>query len=157
MLAAAMKITPATLKDASDWFALRRALWPEASDTDHRADIARIASDPARYGVFLARDGDAATGFAEVSLRHDYVNGCETSPVGFLEGIYTVPARRQEGVARALTLAVEQWTRERGCTELASDALLDNVDSHRMHGALGFAETERVVGFRKVLGPRKLG
>ena len=152
-----MEITTATLQDATAWFALRRALWPEASDAEHHVDIARIASDPARYGAFLARDGGGAVGFAEASLRHDYVNGCETSPVGFLEGIYTVPARRQEGVAGALTHAVEQWTRERGCTELASDALLENVDSQRMHVALGFAETERVVGFRKVLGPRKIG
>jgi aminoglycoside 6'-N-acetyltransferase I len=152
-----VEIATATLQDAAAWFALRRALWPEASDAEHHADIARIASDPARYGAFLARDGVAAVGFAEASLRHDYVNGCETSPVGFLEGIYITPARRQEGVARALTLAVEQWTRARGCTELASDALLENIDSHRMHVALGFAETERVVGFRKVLGPRKVG
>ena len=157
MLMATMEIAPATLQDAADWFALRRALWPEASDTDHHADIVRIASDPVRYGAFLARDAGAAVGFAEASLRHDYVNGCETSPVGFLEGIYTVPTRRQEGLARALTFAVEQWTRERGCSELASDALLDNIDSHRMHGALGFEETERVVGFRKVLGPRRVG
>jgi aminoglycoside 6'-N-acetyltransferase I len=152
-----MEITAATLHDAGEWFALRRALWPEAPDADHRADIVRIASNSARYGAFIARDDGKPIGFAEASLRHDYVNGCETSPVGFLEGIYTVPVRRQEGVARALTLAVEQWTRDRGCSELASDALLDNVDSHRMHGALGFEETERVVGFRKVLGPRKVG
>jgi aminoglycoside 6'-N-acetyltransferase I len=37
-------------------------------------------------------------------------------------------------------------------SELASDALIDNVDSHRMHATLGFQETERVVGFRKRLG-----
>jgi aminoglycoside 6'-N-acetyltransferase I len=151
-----MKITAATETDAKDWFALRRALWPEAPDSDHRADIVRILADPARYGAFIAKDGDSVVGFAEASLRRDYVNGCATSPVGFLEGIYTAPARRQEGVARALAVAVEEWTREHGCTELASDALLDNVDSHRMHGALGFEETERVVGFRKVLGPRKV-
>jgi aminoglycoside 6'-N-acetyltransferase I len=39
-----------------------------------------------------------------------------------------------------------------GCTELASDALLDNQASHAMHEALGFAETERVVYFLKPLG-----
>ena len=31
--------------------------------------------------------GREPVGFAEASLRHDYVNGCETSRVAFLEGI----------------------------------------------------------------------
>ena len=79
------------------------------------------------------------------------MNGCETSPVGFLEGIYVDPAQRRQGMARALNAAAEQWARACGCSEFASDALLDNIDSHRMHAALGFAETERVVMFRKVL------
>jgi aminoglycoside 6'-N-acetyltransferase I len=47
--------------------------------------------------------------------------------------------------------AAGQWGRERGCSELASDALLDNEASHRFHHAAGFAETERVVYFRKPL------
>jgi aminoglycoside 6'-N-acetyltransferase I len=58
---------------------------------------------------------------------------------------------RRRGVARALTQAAEAWTRTKGCSELASDALLDNEVSHRMHNALGFEETERVVYFHKAL------
>jgi aminoglycoside 6'-N-acetyltransferase I len=38
-----------------------------------------------------------------------------------------------------------------GCSEFASDTLLDNVESHKFHAALGFQETERVVYFRKIL------
>ncbi|HEX4301488.1 MAG TPA: aminoglycoside 6'-N-acetyltransferase [Rhizomicrobium sp.] len=136
--------------DIADWLALRVAL--HGASDDHRDDILQILARPERGACFIARGADgAALGFAEVALRGDYVNGCETSPVGFLEAIYTVPAARQRGVARALSQAVEAWTLARGCTELGSDALLDNVDSHAMHGALGFAETERVVFFRKAL------
>ena len=47
--------------------------------------------------------------------------------------------------------AVEAWAREKGCSELASDALLESAESHRMHAGLGFEETERVVYFRKEL------
>jgi len=47
--------------------------------------------------------------------------------------------------------ASAQWARERGCSELASDALLDNAASRAMHRALGFEETERAVFFRKSL------
>ena len=37
----------------------------------------------------------------------DYVNGCTTSPVGFLEGLYVAAAARRQGVARALCDAAE--------------------------------------------------
>jgi aminoglycoside 6'-N-acetyltransferase I len=84
-------------------------------------------------------------------LRFDYVNGCSTSPVGFLEGLYVREAARRRGVARGLVAAVELWASERGCTELASDALLVNAQSQKAHRAIGFAETERVVFFRKPL------
>ena len=39
----------------------------------------------------------------------------------------------------------------KGCTELASDALIDNTLGHQMHRGLGFDETERVVYFKKSL------
>ena len=55
------------------------------------------------------------------------------------------------GVAAALIRAVEDWGRQKGCTEFASDALLTNLNSHTMHRALGFEETERVVYFRRKL------
>jgi GNAT superfamily N-acetyltransferase len=60
------------------------------------------------------------------------------------------PARRQ-GAARRLVEAVQQWAGQMKCSEMASDALLENTDSHGMHLGLGFEETERVVYFRKVL------
>jgi aminoglycoside 6'-N-acetyltransferase I len=50
-----------------------------------------------------------------------------------------------------LIAQAEQWALECGCTELASDALLDNTSSHAMHLSLGFQETERVVYIRKDL------
>ena len=95
--------------------------------------------------------GTQAIGFAEATIRSDYVNGTETSPVGFVEGVYVVPAMRRHGVARRLYAAIGDWAKARGCRELASDALLDNESSQRAHRALGFEETERVVYFTKKL------
>jgi aminoglycoside 6'-N-acetyltransferase I len=144
-----MRVVLAASADQVEWAALRGALWPDADDRD----IARMLQEPARFAGFIAREINGhAIGFAEASLRHDYVNGCDTSPVGFLEGIYVAPPFRRLGVAASLIRAVEQWTIAQGASELASDALIDNVDSHRMHAALGFLETERVVCFRKSLG-----
>lgn len=145
-----MRISAATYADKEDWLALRCALWPDEAAL--RDDLDEMLGDTRRYAAFIARnDRGEMVGFAEASLRHDYVNGCETSPVAFLEGIYVAPYHRRRGFARALVDAVASWAREKHFSEFASDALLDNVDSHRMHRALGFDETERVAYFRKVL------
>ena len=79
------------------------------------------------------------------------MNGTQSSPVIFLEGLYVIPELRRQGVARTLVAEVARWARACGCSELASDALLENAASHAAHRALGFAETERVVFFRKRL------
>jgi aminoglycoside 6'-N-acetyltransferase I len=145
-------VRPATLADAPAWGAMRLALWPDEGDVAAPTELAQ-AIDATRDAVaFLACDADgAAIGFAEATLRRDYVNGTGSSPVGFLEGWYVAPDWRGRGVGRGLVTAVERWSHERGCIELASDALLDNARSHAAHAACGFEETERVVYFRKPL------
>lgn len=140
-----------TTADAAQWAPLRQALWPDEDATQLADEIDEILAGGAI--VFLAFDNQgAAIAFAEAALRHDYVNGTESSPVGFLEGWYVAPQWRGKGVGRALVAAVEGWARDQGCREFASDALLDNSASLAAHAACGFEETERVVYFRKLLG-----
>lgn len=144
------------LHDAADadWLRLRVALWPEADADEHRDEMTAQTHEPARYAQFLARDAaGAAIGLAEAALRHDYVPGTDSSPVGFLEGLYVDPGSRRAGVARALVAAVEGWALAQGCAELASDTPLDNTLSQRVHEHLGFRESERIVCFCKPLRP----
>jgi aminoglycoside 6'-N-acetyltransferase I len=82
------------------------------------------------------------------------VNGCNSSPVAFLEGLYFEPCWRNRGVARLLCKTVAEWAASLGCSEFASDVELGNEVSQQVHIALGFSETERVVYYRKEL-PRK--
>lgn len=138
-------------EQARQWLPLRHALWPDTNAEDHAAEAAGLLRSK-RLAAFLACVG-APVGFAEASLRHDYVNGCASSPVVFLEGIFVEPSQRRKGVARALCEAVAQWGRANGCREFASDALLENTQSQAMHRALGFIETERVVFYRRELEP----
>ena len=138
--------------DHDGWLDLRRALWPEGSVSEHRDEMAAFCACPERFIQLVAREpAGPAMGFVEAALRRDYVNGTDSSPVAFLEGIYVAPQFRGRGVARALVQAVEHWALGCGCSEFASDAALDNERSHAMHRALGFVETERVVYFRKPL------
>jgi aminoglycoside 6'-N-acetyltransferase I len=112
----------------------------------------RIVSKPTRNAAFLVfLPNRQCVAFAEAAIRHDYVNGCKSTPVGFLEGIFVEPTQRRKGIARALCAAVEDWSVLQGCSEFASDADLRNTMSHLMHGALSFTKTERVVFFRKSL------
>jgi aminoglycoside 6'-N-acetyltransferase I len=138
------------------WLTLRQALWPHCTLAEHHAEMMRYCADADRFAQFVcyAPSGDAL-GFSEAAVRTDHVNGTSAAPVLFLEGIYVVPAARRKGIARSLFEAVEQWGRELGYTEVASDALLDNVVSHAMHRALGFRETQRVVFFAKPLAGRE--
>lgn len=107
------------------------------------------ASDEA--ACFLAYEGETAIGFAQCQLRHDYVEGCVTSPVGFLEGIYVMEDKRCHGVAQALLCACEDWARSVGCTEFASDCEIDNHDSLAWHLKAGFEEVNRTIWFAKKL------
>jgi aminoglycoside 6'-N-acetyltransferase I len=148
-----MRIEACTVEMLDEWVVLRLALWPEGGVQDHRDEAVEILEREDET-AYIARDEDGvAIGLAEAALRHDYVNGCDTSPVGFLEGIYVKPENRKRGVARALCRAVEAWAAGHGCLEFASDAGLLNTGSQQMHEALGFEETERVVYYRKLLQP----
>jgi len=138
--------------DQAGWLQFRVALWPDATPDEHRGYMAISLAQPERFLQLMMYDGKRQPiGFIEGSIRSDYVNGTETSPVGFVEGVYVVPALRRHGVARRLFEAIGDWAKARGCRELASDALVDNEASQRAHRALGFQETERVVYFSKRL------
>lgn len=114
----------------------------------------------AEYGVgmanpdaafFLAHAGKTPIGFAQCQLRHDYVEGTESSPVGYLEGIYVTDEYRKQGVARELLSACESWAKSMGCKEIASDCELDNTHSLRFHLNVGFEEANRIICFTKKL------
>ena len=89
-----------------------------------------------------------------LSLRRDYVPGATRRPVAFVEGIYVRAPYRHQRVGTALMQWAEQWARQQGCVELASDALIENQDSYEFHTQVGFEEVERVVFFIKSLDRR---
>ena len=135
--------------DFEPWVALQQQLWPQHTLDELRGDARALLARGESAAVFLAKAGGEPVGFAEATLRVDFVNGTSTSPVTFLEGLYVLPAWRHKGVARALCDAVERWGARSGCTEFASDALVENELGRAVHTALGFAEIESVVYFVK--------
>ena len=101
--------------------------------------------------VVLAMLDDCAIGFAQCGLRHDYVEGTDTSPVGYLEGIFVEEDYRKNGLAKDMLDACQKWAKEQGCTEFASDCELVNEDSLKFHLRMGFEEANRIICFTKKL------
>ena len=100
---------------------------------------------------FLKYDGDIPIGFAQCGLRYDYVEGTDTSPVGYLEGIFIKEEYRRKGYAKELLSECEKWAKEKGCKEFASDCETDNDSSFSFHMAMGFSEANRIICFTKRL------
>ena len=146
-------IRPATPRDSGAWLRLRHALWPDGSASEHRAEIDRFFAGQARepLAVLLAEDeAGGVLGLAELSIRPS-AEGCSSDRVAYLEGWFVVPEARRRGVGRALVAAAEEWGRDQGCTEFASDSQPDNLVSAAAHRALGFLEVGSVRCFRKGL------
>ena len=101
--------------------------------------------------MWLCYDGDRPIAYAHASLRYDYVEGTNGGTIGYLEGIYVVSEYRNKGIARELVAICENWARENGCAEFASDCELDNVDSLKFHLKVGFNEAGRIICFTKKL------
>lgn len=67
---------------------------------------------------FLKFIDEKAVTFANVALRHYYVEGTETSPVGYLEGIYVKENYRKKGYTREFVEDCEKWAREKNAKNL---------------------------------------
>lgn len=140
----------ATLQEAKEAAQLALLLWPDHTLEEFIQEMNDFISQP-DVAIFLAYHDNEAIGFAQCQLRYDYVEGTSTSPVGYLEGLYVKEAYRKQGIARSLVQACENWAKEKGCQEFASDCELDNVESLATHLSLGFTEANRIICFKKTL------
>ena len=145
-----MEIVFAEKNDLPALTVLALKLWPHHGREEMQAELAAImAKDDGAF--FLAQDGERFVGFAQCQLRHDYVEGTDSSPVGYLEGIYVEDTHRHQGAAKDLLAACEGWARAKGCGEFASNCELENTESLCFHLKVGFTEANRIICFVKKL------
>jgi aminoglycoside 6'-N-acetyltransferase I len=145
-----MKIRRCSTADESEWLRMRRELWPDLSVETHWDEMSGWLARTDGVVLVAPRADGGLCGFAEVGSR-SVSDGCSTSPVAYLEGWFVDFDARRQGIGRALVAAAEEWARERGFREFASDAELENLESQKAHRAIGFRETGRLVVFLKVL------
>ena len=125
-------------------------LWDDNSVDELADEFSEILSkDDAQ--IFLKYEDDIPVGFAQCQLRYDYVEGTETTPVGYLEGIFIMESYRNRGYAKELLNKCEMWVKDKGCKEFASDCEIDNDSSFQFHKAMNFTEVNRIICFTKKL------
>ena len=144
-----MRIVRADNKDLPEVVGLCLQLWPENDRHEMEQELKELIQRE-DVAVFLALD-EAAVGFAQCQLRYDYVEGTQSSPVGYLEGIFVKEGWRNRGYARAMLAACQDWAKKQGCTEFASDCELTNSASLAFHLRMGFLEANRIICFTKKL------
>lgn len=140
----------ATIEQAKQLTPLVKIVWPEHEETELQRIIMEYITAESS-AVFAEQQGEEFVGIALCCLRHDYVEGCETSPVGYLEGVAVKETCRKQSVAKRLVAQCEQWAREKGCSEFASDCELCNTSSLCFHLSIGFEEQNRIICFKKKL------
>lgn len=136
--------------DWADWLRMSVGLFPEETPDDLAKGMREFRARSDAEVFVVERDDGSIAGFVEAGSR-PYADGCDTSPVGYIEAWYVDDDVRRRGYGRALLAAAEEWARRRGYTEMASDALIQNETSHAAHRASGYEEVERHVLFRKGL------
>lgn len=148
-----MGIREVRSEDRAEWLRLLLNLYPGSNEADHAALIdAYLLGSTSEFllpsAVFVSeRSGSGLCGLLELSVRN-YAEGC-IGATPYVESWYVDREVRRQGIGRELIDAAEHWALARGYTELASDARLSNTISHCAHKAVGFAEEDRVVHFRK--------
>lgn len=143
-----MDLRKAEVKDYKEVTNLALLLWPDNEGECLQEEFKSMLQSKEAL-ILLAYEEDEAVAFAQCQLRHDYVEGTDSGPVGYLEGIYVKEEYRGKGLAKNLLSGCEKWSKEKGCGEFASDCELDNVDSLKFHLGAGFEEASRIICFTK--------
>ena len=143
-------IRKATLEDYKIVAHLAHELWNDSKLKELENEFQDyLSSDD--IAIYIAYEDTIPIAFAECSLRHDYVEGTNTTPVAYLEGIYVKEEYRLRKFASNLIEYCQNWAREKGCLEFASDCELENKTSLEFHKKIGFQEVNRIICFTKEL------
>jgi aminoglycoside 6'-N-acetyltransferase I len=135
-------------RDFKDWLAMGLELWPDYTKKELELELLSILKNK-QQTTFIAQDDKEYSGFINVSLRFEYVEGASSSPVGYIEGIYIKSKYRKQGIASELLKIAEEWALKKGATEIASDTWLKNKSSQIFHKKIGFKVADTIVHFVK--------
>lgn len=126
---------------------MRNDLYDSLSSDFHEDEMEKIFNSNEWHCRFVVDDSDQVIGFLELSSRN-IVDGCLSSPVAYLEGVYLNAASRGKGLGKEIIHALLNWCKENGFSELATDTEMENVKAQEFYQAMGFRETYRIVEYK---------
>lgn len=141
-------IRRADINDVNEITRLGCKLWPNNCFDDLKLEFLDIINDINNV-ILICIENNKTIAFAQMQLRHDYVEGTETSPVAYLEGIFVEEEYRGKGIGRSLINSLEDYLINHNIKEFASDCELNNIDSYNFHLKMGFIEANRIICFTK--------
>jgi aminoglycoside 6'-N-acetyltransferase I len=145
-----MEIEKLSLDNLKQLTELILELWVDCEFHEEFENYKRILGSENEI-CYLCKEEDNYIAFLHLSSRNDYVEGAKDLPVAYVEGIYVKPNYQKKGIAKKLMNCAENWAKQKGYNQLASDTQITNYASIDFHKQIGFAEIERIVCFIKDL------
>ncbi|HFU3843851.1 TPA: GNAT family N-acetyltransferase [Streptococcus suis] len=138
-----MTIRAVNEQTLSIWATFASQVW----QTKEQVLIEKFSNNEFPFEFLYYSQSEEPIAWISLSLRRDYVEGCQAGPVAYLEGIFISPNYRNKGIAEELLNFAEGWAKSRDVCQLGSDAELDNLLSQNFHIKHGFREVSRTVHY----------
>lgn len=129
------------------WKTMRKGIYQSLDDEFHDREMKHILVSSDWFSYFLMSEEKQLIGMVEISTRN-IVDGCLSSPVAYIEGLFIKNEFRGLGLGRETIKMIKHWCKQKGFTELALDTEIKNVAAQRFFKAVGLKETYRIVQFR---------
>lgn len=141
-----MTVEPISTNNIEALAQLMLELWPNSS-FDEELESCKIILNSDIDICYLIKDKETYIAFIHLTVRFDYVEGANSLPVAYIEGLYVKENWRHLGIGKKMIHLGIEWARQRGCKQLASDTELNNDTSIEFHKSMGFLEANRLVCF----------
>lgn len=126
---------------------MRKDLYRTLDDPFHTQEMELIHDSDSWHCWLITDEKEDIMGFVELSARN-IVDGCLSSPVAYLEGLYLKPEHRGKGFGKAILRRLVKWCVAQGFSELATDTEIANTKAQRFYESVGFEVVDRVVEYR---------
>jgi GNAT superfamily N-acetyltransferase len=97
--------------------------------------------------VYVACESETVAGWIDVGIVHHL----QSEAYGEIGGLVVLSELRGRGIGRDLIAAAEQWTRNRGITNMLVRSRISREDAHRFYHHEGYERTKTSAVFIKRL------
>lgn len=138
-----MKIKTVNEQTLSIWASFASQVWR----TNEQELIEKFRNNKLPHEFLYFSSSEEPIAWISLSLRHDYVEGCQNGPTAYLEGIFIIPDYRSQGIGDKLLSFAISWAENSGISQPASDVEFDNQLSQNFRFKYGFREVGRTVHY----------